>query len=318
MTATGDKNVISRAAIERMKDGAILANTGHFNVEIDIPGLRELAQDSRPARPNVEEFSLPDGRRLYLVAEGRLVNLSAAEGHPAAVMDMSFANQALSAEYLVGESERSQAACVRRSRGDRPRDRAPEARDDGHRDRPAHRGAGEVPGFLGRGGDVGGRSRKTSSGSRATASSSSTSAAFRGGGGARLPLLRRRGRGDPHARGARRTRHRCRRRVWVRARRRARRGSRRGGGHARRGAADGGQPGLGARGDAPTRGRPGRPRARAPSRGGRPLPSDGRARGRLSSSRARAHSHTATPAGSPPAVSAPRSARSAPPLRRVS
>jgi adenosylhomocysteinase len=105
VTATGDKNVISRAAIERMKDGAILANTGHFNVEIDIPGLRELAQDSRPARPNVEEFSLPDGRRLYLVAEGRLVNLSAAEGHPAAVMDMSFANQALSAEYLVGESE---------------------------------------------------------------------------------------------------------------------------------------------------------------------------------------------------------------------
>jgi adenosylhomocysteinase len=105
VTATGDKNVISRAAIERMKDGAILANTGHFNVEIDIPGLRELAQESRPARPNVEEFSLPDGRRLYLVAEGRLVNLSAAEGHPAAVMDMSFANQALSAEYLVGQSE---------------------------------------------------------------------------------------------------------------------------------------------------------------------------------------------------------------------
>jgi adenosylhomocysteinase len=105
VTATGDKNVLSRAAIERMKDGAILANTGHFNVEIDIPGLRELSSSSRPARPNVEEFSLPDGRRLYLVAEGRLVNLSAAEGHPAAVMDMSFANQALSAEYLVGQSE---------------------------------------------------------------------------------------------------------------------------------------------------------------------------------------------------------------------
>jgi adenosylhomocysteinase len=101
VTATGDKNVISRAAIERMKDGAILANTGHFNVEIDIPGLRELSASSRPARPNVEEFALPDGRRLYLVAEGRLVNLSAAEGHPAAVMDMSFANQALSAEHLV-------------------------------------------------------------------------------------------------------------------------------------------------------------------------------------------------------------------------
>jgi adenosylhomocysteinase len=101
VTATGDKNVISRAAIKRMKDGAILANTGHFNVEIDIPGLRELSTSSRPARPNVEEFALADGRRLYLIAEGRLVNLSAAEGHPAAVMDMSFANQALSAEYLV-------------------------------------------------------------------------------------------------------------------------------------------------------------------------------------------------------------------------
>jgi adenosylhomocysteinase len=101
VTATGDKNVISRAALKRMKDGAILANTGHFNVEIDIPGLRELSTSSRPARPNVEEFALADGRRLYLIAEGRLVNLSAAEGHPAAVMDMSFANQALSAEYLV-------------------------------------------------------------------------------------------------------------------------------------------------------------------------------------------------------------------------
>jgi adenosylhomocysteinase len=105
VTATGDKNVISRAAMERMKDGAILANTGHFNVEIDIPGLRELASSSRPARPNVEEFALADGRRLYLVADGRLVNLSAAEGHPAAVMDMSFANQALAAEYLAGHGE---------------------------------------------------------------------------------------------------------------------------------------------------------------------------------------------------------------------
>jgi adenosylhomocysteinase len=109
VTATGDKHVISRATIERMKDGAILANTGHFNVEIDIPSLRNLAESSKPARPNVEEFTLADGRRLYLVAEGRLVNLSAAEGHPAAVMDMSFANQALAAEFVVahaGELER--------------------------------------------------------------------------------------------------------------------------------------------------------------------------------------------------------------------
>ncbi|HEX2111485.1 MAG TPA: adenosylhomocysteinase [Gaiellaceae bacterium] len=100
-TATGDKNVVSRAAIERMKDGAILSNTGHFNVEIDIPALEELALARRAARPNVEEFELRDGRRLYLIADGRLVNLAAAEGHPAAVMDMSFANQALSAEFVV-------------------------------------------------------------------------------------------------------------------------------------------------------------------------------------------------------------------------
>jgi adenosylhomocysteinase len=104
-TATGDKNVIGRSALERMKDGAILSNTGHFNVEIDIPALRELAVAVREARPNVEEFTLADGRRLYLIGEGRLVNLAAAEGHPASVMDMSFANQALSAEYVVTHAE---------------------------------------------------------------------------------------------------------------------------------------------------------------------------------------------------------------------
>jgi adenosylhomocysteinase len=100
-TATGDKSVITRAHLEQMKDGAILANTGHFNVEIEIPALRQLATETRKAREFVEEFELADGKRLYLVADGRLVNLSAAEGHPASVMDMSFANQALSAEYVV-------------------------------------------------------------------------------------------------------------------------------------------------------------------------------------------------------------------------
>ncbi|HEV2950711.1 MAG TPA: adenosylhomocysteinase [Actinomycetota bacterium] len=104
-TATGDKAVITRAHMERMKDGAILSNTGHFNVEIDIPGLESLAESRRPARPNVEEFELADGRRIYLIADGRLVNLAAAEGHPAAVMDMSFANQALSAEYVVEHAD---------------------------------------------------------------------------------------------------------------------------------------------------------------------------------------------------------------------
>jgi adenosylhomocysteinase len=100
-TATGDKNVIRREHMEVMKDGAILANTGHFNVEIEISGLRALATETREARQLVEEFLLDDGRRLYLIADGRLVNLAAAEGHPAQVMDMSFANQALSVEYAV-------------------------------------------------------------------------------------------------------------------------------------------------------------------------------------------------------------------------
>jgi adenosylhomocysteinase len=108
-TATGDKHVIAREHLELMRDGAILANTGHFNVEIEIPALRALAVDTRMARELVEEFTLADGRRLYLVADGRLVNLSAAEGHPALVMDMSFANQALALEYAArhaGELDR--------------------------------------------------------------------------------------------------------------------------------------------------------------------------------------------------------------------
>jgi adenosylhomocysteinase len=100
-TATGDKHVIAEEHLAVMKDGAILCNTGHFNVEIDIPSLRSLAVETREARAFVDEFTLEDGRRLYLIADGRLVNLSAAEGHPALVMDMSFANQALSAEYAI-------------------------------------------------------------------------------------------------------------------------------------------------------------------------------------------------------------------------
>ena len=100
-TATGDKSVIARQHMERMKDGAVLANTGHFNVEIEIAALRQMAVESREARAFVEEFTLEDGRRLYLLGDGRLINLAAAEGHPAIVMDMSFANQALAAEYAV-------------------------------------------------------------------------------------------------------------------------------------------------------------------------------------------------------------------------
>ena len=103
-TATGDKSVITREHMERMKDGAILCNTGHFNVEIEIPALRSLAVETRTLRQFVDEFRMEDGRRIYLIADGRLVNLSAAEGHPAQVMDMSFANQALSAEHLVANA----------------------------------------------------------------------------------------------------------------------------------------------------------------------------------------------------------------------
>jgi adenosylhomocysteinase len=100
-TATGDRDVLRREHYDVMKDGAILANTGHFNVEIDIPALEAASGERSPVREHVERFTLADGRRLYLLADGRLVNLSAAEGHPAAVMDMSFANQSLSAEFAV-------------------------------------------------------------------------------------------------------------------------------------------------------------------------------------------------------------------------
>jgi adenosylhomocysteinase len=102
ITVTGDTSVIRREHMELMKDGAILANSGHFDVEIDKGALHELATGgTRSFRGSVEEFTLADGRRLHLLGEGRLVNLAAAEGHPAAVMDMSFANQALSVEWLV-------------------------------------------------------------------------------------------------------------------------------------------------------------------------------------------------------------------------
>ncbi len=101
VTVTGDINVIDRQHFEVMKDGAILANSGHFNVEINIPALEAMARSKRLIRPFVEEYEMPDGRRLHLLGEGRLINLAAAEGHPASVMDMSFANQALSLEYLV-------------------------------------------------------------------------------------------------------------------------------------------------------------------------------------------------------------------------
>jgi adenosylhomocysteinase len=101
VTVTGNKNVLSREHFENMKNGAVVANSGHFNVEIDIPALERMASSKRQTREFVDEYALKDGRRIYLLGEGRLINLAAAEGHPASVMDMSFANQALCCEYLV-------------------------------------------------------------------------------------------------------------------------------------------------------------------------------------------------------------------------
>jgi adenosylhomocysteinase len=100
VTVTGNKSVLRREHFAAMKDGAIVANSGHFNVEIDIPALERMAVRRRTVRNFVEEFALKGGRRIYLLGEGRLINLAAAEGHPAMVMDMSFANQALSVEHL--------------------------------------------------------------------------------------------------------------------------------------------------------------------------------------------------------------------------
>src|SRR5215471_4530911 len=100
-TVTGNKNVLGAPHFELMKDGAIIANSGHFNVEIDIPALEKMASSKRATRNFVDEYSMRDGRKLNLLGEGRLINLASAEGHPAAVMDMSFADQALSVEYMV-------------------------------------------------------------------------------------------------------------------------------------------------------------------------------------------------------------------------
>jgi adenosylhomocysteinase len=106
VTVTGDLNVIDKQHFETMKDGAILANSGHFNVEINIPALEKMSKEKRLVRPFVEQYVMKDDRRINLLGEGRLINLAAAEGHPASVMDMSFANQALSVEYVVKNADK--------------------------------------------------------------------------------------------------------------------------------------------------------------------------------------------------------------------
>ena len=105
VTASGDKHVVDQAHLEVMKDGCVLANSGHFNVEINIPALEAMATAKQRPRPAVDEYRLADGRRICLLAEGRLVNLAAAEGHPSAVMDMSFANQVLCAVHLATQAQ---------------------------------------------------------------------------------------------------------------------------------------------------------------------------------------------------------------------
>src|SRR5690242_5656587 len=101
ITVTGNKNVIGHDHFARMKDGAVVSNSGHFNVEIDIPALEKQSSGKREVRPFVDEYDMKDGRKVYLLGDGRLINLAAADGHPAAVMDMSFANQAYAAEYMI-------------------------------------------------------------------------------------------------------------------------------------------------------------------------------------------------------------------------
>ncbi len=106
VTVTGDINVVDKHHFEAMKDGAIVANSGHFNVEINIPALEAMASEKRLVRPFVDQYVMPDGRQINILAEGRLINLAAAEGHPASVMDMSFANQALSVEYMIKNADK--------------------------------------------------------------------------------------------------------------------------------------------------------------------------------------------------------------------
>ena len=133
ITVTGDLNVVDAEHIAAMKDGAIICNSGHFNDEINIPAIDAQTKAKRKVRDFVEEYQVNNGRKLYILGEGRLINLAAAEGHPAAVMDMSFANQALAAEYMV-KNARAQEPGLRRARGDRPRDRPAQARSDGRQD----------------------------------------------------------------------------------------------------------------------------------------------------------------------------------------
>ena len=147
VTLTGDIHVIRDEHFEVMKDGAIVCNSGHFNVEIDLDALERTRQRARsPAsRTTWTSTSSKDGRSIYVLAEGRLVNLAAAEGHPACVMDMSFATQALATEYAVKNADMLEPQRLRRAALDRRMGRTPQAQVHGRRHRHPHRGTGKVP-----------------------------------------------------------------------------------------------------------------------------------------------------------------------------
>ena len=131
-TVTGNKSVLRKEHFDAMKDGAIVSNSGHFNVEIDIPALEKMSSSKRTTRNFVEEYSLKDGRKINLLGEGRLINLAAAEGHPASVMDMSFADQALSLEYLVKNHSSLEKTGLQSAGGSRQAGRETQAGIDGH------------------------------------------------------------------------------------------------------------------------------------------------------------------------------------------
>ncbi len=165
ITVTGDCNVVDRQHLERVKDGCVIANSGHFNSEINLAALDSLTTKVREARPQVAEHTLADGRRVYLLAEGRLLNLAAAEGHPAAVMDMSFANQALSLVHVAAAWKELGPGRSRGAPGDRCRGGEPEAGGARGEDRHSDRGAAALPHLLGAGHRLrsvaGGRSPRT-------------------------------------------------------------------------------------------------------------------------------------------------------------
>ena len=145
VTVTGSRRVLRGEHFERMKDGAMLANAGHFDVELDLDELRALAVDVRDVRPLIEQYTLQDGRRLNLLARGRVVNLAAGEGHPSAVMDVSFALQALCVEHLVRRRDELGLWSSARAGVDRSGGGDAQAGGAWGRDRPADGGAAALP-----------------------------------------------------------------------------------------------------------------------------------------------------------------------------